>query len=421
MGALGALTPGQVFAGRYRVLAVLGTSATGTVYRVLDTEDDRLVALKVLSLQGHGEKELERFLRGVRLARRISHPNVARTFDHGTEGALHYLTMELVAGKSLRDVLAERGSLLESEALDVASQLSDGLAAAHRAGIVHRDLKPANVLVEPSGRVVILDFGVARELDGARGAVGTPRYMAPEQLLGQRVDSRTDLFALGLILFEMLSGKAVEFNGGAADSGVLSRVGAVAQDVQSVATVNESAAKVVAKLLETNPQKRPGDASRVSQALRAVLAGRDASEHLDTLVPPPSRDPVSRDPVDALLVLPLVCRGNAEPDLGVALSADLGTALAALPGVRVLTGPASGRFEPGDDPAQVGERLGAAFVVDGSVARLDDTLKLTARLIEVASNVEMWRDTWEVDASELESLQGAVCARVADALSRRLP
>jgi serine/threonine-protein kinase len=422
MGGAGALTPGQIFAGRYRVEAVLGQSTAGTVYRVVDTDQEQLVALKILTLAGDGEKELERFRRGVRLARRISHPNVARTFEHGSVGAQHYLTMELVDGLSLRDVLAQRSPLPVSEALDIAAQLSDGLAAAHRAGVVHRDLKPANVLVEASGRVVISDFGIAREAgtDHSGGAVGTPRYMAPEQLLGEPVDGRTDLFALGLILFEMLSGKSVEWHGGAADSGVLARVRGVPEDVREHAEVDPVLSKLVFKLLAADPRKRPPDAVRVALALRALLAGKDARPHVDTLVPPASGDSRDEAPVDVLAVLPLVCRGDAEPELGVTLAADIAAALANLGGVCVLTGPAAARFEAGDEPAVVGEMLGAAFVLDGSVAARDGALKITLRLVEVASNVEMWRETCDAARGDLQGVQGLVCRRVAEVLKRRL-
>src|SRR5262249_37071176 len=191
-----------------------GVGGMGRVYRAIDRELGETVALKLLLKElVNSEAMVDRFRQEVRLARKVTHRNVARTFDIGEHGGEKFLTMELVGGESLSRVLARRGALPEVEALAVARQICDGIAAAHGVGIVHRDLKPDNVLVEEGGRIVITDFGIARSdrpdasSPTVGGAIGTPAYMAPEQVEGSAsVDGRADVYAFGAMLFEMVTG-----------------------------------------------------------------------------------------------------------------------------------------------------------------------------------------------------------------------
>src|SRR5438067_689882 len=196
-------------AGRYKIVRWLGGGGMGRVYEARDTELDERVALKVLKA-GLSDDAIERFRREVRLTRRIQHRNVARMFDIGDHGGDKFLTMELIDGDSLKRELGKPMPWQRLQAL--AMQICAGLTAAHTAGVIHRDLKPDNVLVERgTDRVAITDFGIARSIDDASvtnvgSVIGTPRYMAPEQLAGAAVDERTDLFALGVMLFELASG-----------------------------------------------------------------------------------------------------------------------------------------------------------------------------------------------------------------------
>ena len=208
-----ALGPGMVIASRYRLQARLGTGGGGTVWRCLDEQLDTIVALKIVSADG----DLERWRREVAMARRIANRNVCRVHDLGEAGELRYVTMELVEGDSLRARIA--GDLPAAAARDLFTQIVGGAAAIHAAGVVHRDLKPENVVVARDGRAVIVDFGLAREPRGVGTTtrtgpavtdpgvvVGTPRYMSPEQAAGQSVDARTDVWALGLIGHELMTG-----------------------------------------------------------------------------------------------------------------------------------------------------------------------------------------------------------------------
>jgi predicted Ser/Thr protein kinase len=205
-------TPGEVFAERYRIVAFLGRGGMGEVYRADDLKLGQPIALKLLApfLYADGRSRT-RFLSEVRLARRVSHPNVCRVYDVGESNGALYLTMEFIDGENLRSLLRRIRRLPADKAIDIAQQLCAGLAAAHDAGVTHRDLKPANVMIDGRGVARITDFGLAVSIsEGSPPEVaGTPAYMAPEQLAGRGATTATDLYALGLVLYEIFTGRPV--------------------------------------------------------------------------------------------------------------------------------------------------------------------------------------------------------------------
>jgi len=211
----GRLTVGHLFAGRFEVLAPLGEGGMGVVYRARDRDLGDIVALKLVRSEAmqNDPNALERFKDEVRLARRISHRNVARTHDFGEVDGVYYVTMEYVAGTPLKELLKTRGRLPVDATVSVGKQLCRALEAAHEQGIIHRDVKPQNIVVAPDGLVKVMDFGIARAVERKKGmtqtglVVGTPEYMAPEQLMGQPLDQRVDLFAAGVVLYECLTGR----------------------------------------------------------------------------------------------------------------------------------------------------------------------------------------------------------------------
>jgi len=212
-GPLRPVVPGTVLAGRYEILGVLGRGGMGTVYSARDRAIDETVAVKVLRPEIAGSPEFkQRLVSEVRLARRVTHPNVCRIHEYGEDGGLRFLVMELVEGRDLTRVLAE-GRLPPDEARAIAAQAADALQAIHAAGVVHRDLKSANVMVDAAGAVKLMDFGIAKPvIDGAAAApsgyvVGTPEYMSPEQGRGRPVDARSDIYALGVVVFELFTGR----------------------------------------------------------------------------------------------------------------------------------------------------------------------------------------------------------------------
>ena len=218
-------TPGAMVAGRYRIVALLGRGGMGEVYRAEDIRLDQTVALKFLPprLESNAEA-LERFLGEVRLGRQVAHPNVCRLYDLGETEGHHFIAMEYVDGEDLASLLSRIGKLPADKAIDIARDIAAGLSAAHALGIVHRDLKPSNVMIDGRGRARLTDFGLAaltNECASDGRIIGTPAYMAPEQLSGGTVSARSDVYAFGLILYECLTGNAM--HGGASGDEILRR------------------------------------------------------------------------------------------------------------------------------------------------------------------------------------------------------
>ncbi|MBM3295489.1 MAG: serine/threonine protein kinase, partial [Candidatus Aminicenantes bacterium] len=213
------LAAGEVFAGRYRVIEEIGRGGMGRVYKVFDTTIEENVALKIIAPEIADEpRVLERFRQELKLARRVTHPNVCRVFDIGEAEGRPYITMEFCPGDTLRGLIAKAGALGVATAVDYGRQICSGLAEAHKLGIVHRDLKPRNIIVDERQRLRIMDFGIARlgrdEASTRENLIlGTPDYMAPEQIDGAPADNRTDIYALGIILYETLTGHP-PFEGG---------------------------------------------------------------------------------------------------------------------------------------------------------------------------------------------------------------
>src|SRR5436190_188940 len=201
--------PGAIIAGRYRLVSLLGRGGMGEVYRADDLTLDQPVALKFLPAGVAADADrLSQFHAELRIARQVSHKNVCRLYDLGDHEGRRFLTMEYVDGEDLATLLRRIGRLPHDKAVDIARQLCAGIAAAHERGVLHRDLKPANVMIDGDGNVRITDFGIATAGgDGDTVVVGTPQYMAPEQLAGKPASIQSDIYALGLILFEIFTGR----------------------------------------------------------------------------------------------------------------------------------------------------------------------------------------------------------------------
>jgi len=275
-----ALRPGSVFANRYDVKEILGAGGMGVVYRAFDRELQEPVAIKTLrpeALAG-GNVALERFKQEIRLARRIAHRNVVRTYDLGEMGGTYYLTMEYVEGTSLKQLISSRGKLPIPVTLTIGKQLCRALEVAHAEGVIHRDIKPQNMVVEPNGFLKVMDFGIARLANPPKGkglteagmSIGTPDYMSPEQLSGLELDARADLYAAGVVLFECVTGR-VPFEAETTWALVAKHLEEQAPDPRSLnAEVPEGLAKVILKAMAKAPGDRYATASEMHDALAAV-------------------------------------------------------------------------------------------------------------------------------------------------------
>src|ERR1700683_2448057 len=286
----GRFLPGRLLAGRYRIIALLGKGGMGEVYRADDLTLGQAIALKFLPDEAaRDEGLLERFRNEVRIARRVSHPNVCRVYDVGEVDGHTFFTMEYVDGEDLASLLRRIGRLPEDKALDIARQLCAGLAASHAKGVLHRDLKPANIMLDGRGQVVITDFGLAGVADDIRGAEvrsGTPAYMSPEQLGGREVTTSSDIYALGLVLYEVFTGKRAFAESSAklvrtGTDHTPSRPSSVVKDLDPIVE------KVILRCLESEPSSRPPTALAVAAALpggdplaAALAAGETPSPQL---------------------------------------------------------------------------------------------------------------------------------------------
>ena len=214
ISAFQTLQPGALFGGRYEILGVLGQGGMGAVYQARDRELDRLIALKVIRPELATDPAiLQRFKQELILARNITHKNVVRIFDLGEAEGIRFISMEYVDGEDLRTLLRRQGKLSPKDAISIIEQVCRALDSAHSEGVIHRDLKPQNIMRDKNGRVVVMDFGLARSLGESgltqTGAlVGTLEYMSPEQAMGSPLDQRSDIFSVGLIFYELLTGKA---------------------------------------------------------------------------------------------------------------------------------------------------------------------------------------------------------------------
>ena len=286
----GRFLPGTVIAGRYRIAGLLGRGGMGEVYRATDLTLGQAVALKFLPESlGRDERSVARFYNEVRMARQVTHPNVCRVYDIGAAEGLHYISMEFVDGEDLAGLLRRIGRLPVDKALETARRLCAGLGAAHEKGVLHRDLKPANIMIDGRGQVIIMDFGLAglTEQLQADARSGTPAYMAPEQLAGTEVTAKSDIYALGLLLYELFTGKRAYEAASLMDLMRQQERGTPAAITTVAKDLDPAAERVVLRCLEHDPRRRPASALAVAAALpggdplaAALMAGETPSPEL---------------------------------------------------------------------------------------------------------------------------------------------
>src|SRR5450755_1607389 len=267
--------PGTLLSARYQVLRILGQGGMGAVYQARDQELDRIIALKVIRPElASNPSILARFKQELILSRNVTHKNVVRIFDLGEAEGTKFITMEYVEGEDLRAILRRKGKFHSKEAVAVIQQICRALEAAHSEGVIHRDLKPQNVMLDPQGRVVVMDFGLARSLEAPgmtqTGAlVGTLEYMSPEQAMGAELDQRSDLFAVGLIFYELLTGKT-PYKADTAIASLMRRTQERALPASDIdASLPKSLSVVVARCLERDPKLRYRNAQELLQQLDA--------------------------------------------------------------------------------------------------------------------------------------------------------
>jgi len=437
------LAPGARL-GPYEIVALLGSGGMGEVYRARDERLGRDVAIKVLPPEfaadadpsaGSGssrarsrDDRLRRFEQEARAASALNHPNILVVHDIGSHQGTPYLVEELLEGEPLRDRL-RAGALPVRTAVDLAVQMAHGLAAAHEKGIVHRDLKPENVFVTRDGHVKILDFGLAKLVESPLGAaraadastfadgtrvgmvLGTVGYMAPEQARGQVVDHRADIFALGCVLYEMISGRRAFAGATAADT--LTAI--LAKDPAPLGGVGVSLPAGLQGIVRRSLEKRPED--RFSSAHDLALALTAVAEALVT------EQPSGGPPAKSIVVLPFE---NLSPDPENAFFADglteeLIADLSKVRALRVISRTSAMLLKDSKkDVPTIARELNVRYVMEGSVRRAGNSLRITAQLIDAAADAHVWAEKYSGTLDDVFAIQEKVSHAIVDALKLTL-
>jgi serine/threonine protein kinase len=414
--------------GPYEVTTLIGTGGMGEVYRARDPRLGRDVAIKILPRQlATAPDRLRRFEQEARTVAALNHPNILALFEIGTHEGAPYIVTELLEGESLQDRLKGAGLTLR-RAVETAVQIAQGLAAAHEKGVIHRDVKPANVFLTRDGHVKILDFGIAKlgarpgaeglaetptvaEATEAGSALGTVGYMAPEQLRGQMVDQRADIFSFGCVLYEMLSGHSPFRKGTDADT-----VSAILhEDPPPLAVqgreIPAALRVIVDRCLEKRPDDRFSSAHDLALALRAVVESPATGR--------PSTEPASK----SIVVLPFE---NLSPDPENAYFADGLTEelIADLSKVRALrvisrTSAMLLRGSKKDVPT-IARELNVRYVLEGSVRRAGQSLRITAQLIDAANDAHVWAEKYTGTLEDVFDMQERVSRAIVEALRLEL-
>jgi len=422
-----ATSPPILIGGRYQILSLAGAGSMGSVYRARDTELDEIVALKFLrSDLVHNPEILARFRREVRLARRVAHRHVAKVYDIGEHDGDRFLTMAFIEGEPLRALLHRSRPLPVSRAVSIARAVCQGLDAAHAVGVIHRDLKPDNVMLGSDGALAITDFGIARSAESIDGgatatlgtAIGTPAYMSPEQVEGAPdVDGRADIYAIGVMLFEMVTGE-LPFPGGSAIAVAAARLDRAPPDPRDLRPgIDPELARLILRCMARQPADRFASAAELDAALSRVTASDSSPVPLAAVERPAAAAATSAGD-KAVAVLPFSNAGGADEGyLADGLTEDLIDTLSTARGLRVRPRSATVRFAGDDrDARAIGRELDVQVIVDGSVRRRGDMLRVTARLVSVAEGFQLWARRFDRPAGDAL----LVSDEVADAVARAL-
>ncbi|MBM3296232.1 MAG: hypothetical protein FJY83_01390 [Candidatus Aminicenantes bacterium] len=457
-----ALKSDAVIAGKYRIVEEIGRGGMGVVYKAEDLKLKRSVALKFLPPHLADSPDLkERFLIEAQAAAALNHPNICTIHEVGESEERPYIAMEYVEGETLRDRL-RKGPLKAEEALDIAAQVAAGLGEAHQKGIIHRDIKSANIMVTPRGRAKVMDFGLAKLRGGSsltrtQTTIGTVAYMSPEQARGGELDGRTDIWSLGVVLFEMLTGR-LPFRGDHDQTMIRSILHDEPETMRKACPgVKPELERVAGQALVKNPARRYqtmedflGDLKAVAEGLMPLKARRRIRKNIFGLSPavffPVAaaalvlvllglnvlglRDRVfggkdGAEPGIRLAVLPFAnLTGDPEQEyLNDGLTQEMITLLGGLhpQSLSVIARTSVMRYKKGDTPIdRIGRELGVEYVLEGSARRKGSRIRITAELIKVKDQTQLWADVFEREMSGILALQNDVAQKVVKALALKL-
>jgi TolB-like protein/Flp pilus assembly protein TadD len=397
--------------GPYRILGRIGAGGMGEVYLAQDTRLDRRVALKFISpLFCRDRRSRARFERETQAIARIDHPNIVTIHEVGEFQGWPFLVMPYVEGASLAD--SPQGTALPiPKLLDLGVQICAGLQAAHDAGVVHRDVKPSNILVDGSGRVRIVDFGLARlrdagRLTAPRVLLGTPGYISPEQARGEEVGPWSDLFALGVVLYELLSGRSPFTK----TSAVVFLQAVVADEPEPLSDLRQGVPEGLKVAIETALAKDPA-----SRYARATDLAADLRRLMKESVEFP--DLPNRKPAIAVLPFEDMSPGRDQEYFCDGIAEELTTALTHVGDLRVIARTSAFSFKgKREDIREIGRKLGVETLLEGSVRRAGERIRVSARLVAVKDGSPLWAEEYERDLADIFAIQDEVCLAIVERL-----
>lgn len=415
----------DALAGRYTIERELGEGGMATVYLAHDQRHERSVALKVLRAEQSAALGPERFEREIKLLARLRHPFVLPLHDSGEAAGSLYFVMPYVEGESLRARLLREGSLVLDDVMPIVRQIADALDYAHGEGVVHRDVKPENILLSRHGHALLADFGIARgaapdagrtdpvgNVTQAGMAIGTAAYMSPEQALGENdIDGRSDVYSLGCVVYEALTGSP-PFIGATPLSVVAQHVGLPAPTLIANPALPPSVVRAVARALEKKPADRFDSVTAFAQALHAADANQVAE-------PAPLASTLRL----SIAVLPVAHRSaDAETEFfSDGMTEELINALAKVEGLRVVSRSSAYAFKSGDVPLrEIGLRLNVGFLLEASVRRAGNRLRMTAQLVDVEKDSMLWSETYERQLEDVFAVQDDITRSIVRTITEAL-
>ncbi|MCI0436587.1 MAG: protein kinase [Gemmatimonadetes bacterium] len=412
----------STLADRYHIERELGAGGMATVYLAHDLRHDRDVALKVLRPDVASAIGRERFVREIHLAARLNHPHILPLYDSGEADGFLFFVMPVMQGQTLRDRLRQEGRLPVEDSVRIATEVADAMDYAHRQDIVHRDIKPENILLH-EGHALVADFGIGKALAVAGTTatftqigvtVGTPAYMSPEQAAGDAIDGRSDLFALGCVLYEMLTGE-VAFAAPTVQATIARRfVWSPPPVTMSRADVPAQVGEVVGRLLSREPAGRPASGADVVMALRTTRASSGAQAPAW-----PADLPADK----SIAVLPFASMGH-DPEnevFGEGLTEELITDLAGVKALRVISRNSSMQFKGSTKTVRaIGHELGVRYVLTGSVRKAGSALRINAQLVDAQTDAPLWAERYSGTMEDIFDVQERVSRAIVAALEVQL-
>jgi serine/threonine protein kinase/Tfp pilus assembly protein PilF len=459
------LTTGSTFAGRFQIIEEMGKGGMGRVYKVYDTEIKEKVALKLLKPEiASDAKTIERFRNEIRLARKIAHRNVCRMYDLGEYRGTRFITMEYVDGEDLKSTIRRIGRLPVGKAVAIARQICEGLEEAHRLGVVHRDLKPGNIMLDREGNARIMDFGIARSMKtkGITGAgimIGTPEYMSPEQVEGKETDARSDIYSLGVVLYEMVTGQML-FEGESPFTVGMKHKGEVPKDPKGLnPQIPDDLSASILKCLEKDRDRRYRNAGELRSVLENIEKGIPSTEKTATPKKPLTSKEITVTFGLKKLILPAalvflaaalvliwlaffkekpISRPSGRASIAVlpfedwspekdqeALCKGLAVSLiTALNKIDILYVPApassfSFEGEAGNIP-EIGEKLKVSTILQGSIQKSENKIRIMVQLIDVADESTLWSEVYNREFRDIFDIQDQIALAIANELRLEL-